>query len=150
MDWKAVFTISGISWSIGKEGNLYVVQTVGTFGYGGTLTGLEGDVYIGTSNVHGIPGDVEDITDYLEGPQFDLSGSVNIDADLFAGGDKGLSVDLDESGQPVYNPGAGYMYTTESSLVFGGNELPNAVDFNIQIGGSESFVMKVVPLWWGK
>jgi len=133
-----------------KEGNLYIVQTVGYFGYRGTPTGLEGDVYIGTSNVNGIPGDVENITNYLEGSQFDVSGSINVDAGLFAGGNKGLSVALDESGNPVYSPGAGYMYTTKSSLVFGGNAVPNAVDINVQWGASESFVMKVIPLPWNR
>ena len=95
-----------------KEGNLYVVKTVGTFVYLGSPTGIEGDVYVGTSNVHGIPSDVKDISGFLKGPQFDASASVNADVGLFAGGGKGVNVDLDENGKPIYTSGAGYMYTT--------------------------------------
>lgn len=96
------------------------------------------------------PRDVEDITDYLEGKQIDISGSINIDAGLFAGVGKGLNVNLDENGWPFYTPRAGYMYTTESNLVLGGNGLPNLFDINGQVGKSESFVMNIVPLWWSK
>jgi hypothetical protein len=39
---------------------------VGAFGYAGTPTGMMGEVYIGTSNVHGVPGDVENISNLLE------------------------------------------------------------------------------------
>lgn len=55
----------------------------------------------------GIPRDVEDITDYLEGKQIDISGSINIDAGLFAGVGKGLNVNLDENGWPFYTPEPG-------------------------------------------
>lgn len=131
-----------------REGKLYVVQTVGGSLYVGGPTGIEGDVYFGTSNVHGIPRNVKDITSWLEGPQVDASVSLGADVGLFAGGEKGVSIDVDSSGKPVLTPGAGLMYTSESSLVFGGNAAPNLIDGSVQFGGSESFVMKVIPLWW--
>lgn len=130
-----------------KEGNLYVVQTVGAFGYGGTPTGMIGEIYAGTSVVHGVPGDVSDISGLLAGPQFDASAEIGLDGFAEVGYVKGLSVDLDSEGNPYYTLGAGYMYTTENSLEFGLNAIPNAIELGGQLGGSESFIMWVIPLW---
>jgi hypothetical protein len=38
------------------------------------------------------------------------------------------------------------MYTTENSIEFGLNEIPNGIEFGGQAGGSESFIMWVIPL----
>ena len=131
-----------------KEGNLYVVQTVGSFGYLGTPTGMLGEVYIGTSNIHGVPGDVEDISDLLAGPQVDASIEAGLDGFAEIGVVKGLSVDIDPAtSDPYYSPGAGFMYTTENSIEFGLNEIPNAIEVGGQYGHSESFTMWTIPLW---
>ena len=130
-----------------KEGNLYVVQTVGAFGYGGTPTGMIGEIYVGTTVVHAVPGDVGDISNLLAGPQFDASAEIGLDGFAEVGYVKGTSVDLDTEGNPYYTLGAGYMYTTENSLEFGLNAIPNAIEIGGQLGGSESFIMWVIPLW---
>ena len=131
-----------------KEGNLYVVQTVGHFHYLGSPTGLIGQVYAGTSNVYGIPGDVEDISDLLAGPQVDLSIEAGLDGAAELSAVKGLSIDIDPAtGDPYYTPGAGFMYTTENSMEFGLNEIPNVIEVGGQYGHSESFTMWTIPLW---
>jgi len=130
-----------------KEGNLYAVQTVGAFCYGGTPTGMMGEVYIGTSVVHGIPSDIEDISTLLAGPQFDASAEIGLDAIGELSFVKGASIDLDSEGNPYHTLGAGYMYTTENSIEFGLNEIPNASEFGGQLGRSESFIMWAIPLW---
>jgi len=130
-----------------KEGNLYVVQTVGAFSYLGTPTGMLGKIYAGTSVVHGVPGDVSDISGLLAGSQFDASAEIGLDAFAEVGFGKGFSVALDSEGNPYYTLGAGYMYTTANSLGFGPNAVPNAIELGGQLGGSESFIMWVIPLW---
>lgn len=108
---------------------------------------MMGEIYIGTSNVHGVPGDVEDISNLLAGPQFDASVEDGVDAIAEVSYSKGVSVDLDTGGKPYHTLGAGYMYTTENSIQFGFNEIPNAVEFGGQVGGSQSFIMWMLPLW---
>lgn len=130
-----------------KAGNLYITHTVGDFYYVGTPTGVDGSLYVGTSNVHGMPSDASDISTFLAGPQRDGSISVNVDAGLMVGAEKGISVDVDDRGDAVYIPGAGYMYTTENSFQFGGNEIPNVFDTNIEWGSSDTDVLQVIPLW---
>jgi len=130
-----------------KTGTVYKVVTVGSFVYGGSPTGIEGDVSFGIQNYHGIPNDVEGITDFLNGPAQDTAISGNLDVGLLAGVEQNVSVNLKETGGAIYNPGCGYSYTTEQSVEFGGNAIPNGIDFNLQTGRSKSFVVGIWHLW---
>jgi RHS repeat-associated protein len=136
-----------------RMGTLYKMGTFGLFSTGGTPDGLSGEIYGGTTNVHGIPfyGE-EDISRYLKGK--------NIDAAISAGGDalvkgnmtKGLSMDVDESFKPVHtNAGLlGYQYSIENSLEIGINSVPNGLDLGVEGGGSDSWIIGnpyQIP-WW--
>ncbi|MDD2922209.1 MAG: hypothetical protein PHQ36_07975 [Anaerolineales bacterium] len=129
-----------------KEGELYKVVTVGGFIYAGSPTGIEGNVNFGTSNAHGIPSDVENLEGILSGTQVDGSVSGNLDMGLLAGGEKAVSIDL-ANGKPVFTLDEGLMYTSENSIVFGGNAIPNGADFSFQGGLSYSFAKNIFSFW---
>jgi len=130
-----------------KTGTLYIVKTVGQFTYIGSPTGLDGAGYLGTTNMYGIPNDVDDISGFLAGPQKDYSGELSLDAGLLVGAERGLSIDLNPDGTQVYTPGAGYMYSTQSSALFAGDAVPNLWNGSVQWGTSESYIVGTIDLW---
>ncbi len=111
---------------------------------------MAGDLYGGTTNVHGIPLYGEDITEYLEGSNIDIAVSTGADAFGKISGTKGLSADLD-SGLPVYTDAGllGYQYATENSVEIGANAVPNGLDVSIEGGMSQSWVISKYEIpWW--
>lgn len=130
------------------KGDMYVVGTTGGFASVGTPEGLNGEGYIGTSVVHGIPRDVEDISDYLKGHQIDISIPIELDGGVKVGIQKSLSVNIDDNGSIVVIDWiSGPVYTWRDSIVLGANAIPNGVDAGLQWGPSESFVIAKYSLW---
>jgi hypothetical protein len=136
-----------------KTGTFYPVITVGVFNAGGTPNGLQGEIYGGTTAIHGIPPyGKEDLTDYLEGNNIDAAISIGGDSAAKISGTAGLSVDLTSDAHLVYtgNGLLGYQYTIEKSIEYGGNAVPNGIDVSVEGGGSSSWMIRepYQISWW--
>lgn len=89
-------------------GDLYTTRTIGAFGYGGTPTAMNGQIYAGLSGVKGIPWyySQKSVSDALEGPQIDVAGALGIETIAVLDLGYGRSQDIDENG--VYIESNGY------------------------------------------
>lgn len=135
-----------------KNGTLYTMVTGGAYDVIGTPTGGDATVYGGWTNVHGIPlyGE-EDISDDLAGKNID--GALSIGADVFGklSATKGVSIDVDDSFQPIHTGAGllGYQYATENTLEAGINLTPNELEVSGEGGVSISGVSNKykLPQW---
>jgi RHS repeat-associated protein len=134
-----------------SSGAFYGMTTTGSGGYIGTPSGVGGELYVGISNVHGIPGNLnpEEVADLLAGPNVDIAVEVGADAGVEVGASTGVSLDINPVTGGFPETTAGQMYTAEKSAIAGAGLIPTALDAGLEGGSSYSHAYFIgrIP-WW--
>ncbi len=123
------------------EGRVYHSRTVGYFGYIGTPTGLQGEIGIGLGFLHNVPLSVRDLSDVLEGEQYDASGQIGVDFFGSANVNVNLSYDIKDD-KLFYYPSTGFVFTKGLGVSFAFNGVPNGIEGGLQFGRSATRVIE--------
>jgi RHS repeat-associated protein len=134
-----------------SSGAFYGMITTGSGGYLGTPSAFGGQLYAGTSNVYGVPGNMNpgQVEQLLEGPNLDIALEAGVDVGIEVGGSSGVSLDINPVTGGFQETSAGQMYTTERSGGVGFGLIPTALDIGGQGGKSYSnaWLLGQIP-WW--
>ncbi len=128
-------------------GDIYETRTVGGFVSGGTPSAMSGQLFLGVSDVKGIPWyfKQEEVSNALAGQQIDFSGAVGVESIAVLDVSYGRSNDLNSKGKYVFTNGY-QMYSQSFDFIIGVDSFPNLVDGGVQGGKSETFIVNIVSL----
>ena len=134
-----------------SSGAFYGMGTAGSGGYLGTPNGLGGQLYAGTTEVHGIPGNATsgEVQDLLGGENVDAAIEVGADAGVDVSGSAGLSLDVNPATGGFQETSAGQMYAIERSGSIGLAPIPTILNVGIEGGRSYSNASFLYQIpWW--